>query len=429
MPFYTLPNWGHKWGQNLWGHRKYAPMRLTNTACKNAKPREKAYKLADGGGLYLEVMPNGSKYWRLKYRFVNKEKRLALGVYPEISLLDARERREAARKLLAQGTDPGQAKQERKRQTALNANNTFEVVGREWHEHQKARWSQGHAKDILHRLEMDVFPELGSRPIADLVGSDVRTLIQKIEKRGAHEMARRAIQYCSQVFRYAILTDRAQNNPALALRGILHPHTAGHYAAIDADELPAFLLTLQNNDARLFIQTRLAVRFLMLTFVRTGEMLKATCDEFDLDGQQWVVPTPHTKMKRCPHIVPLSKQAVGVLRELHKLTGQWELVFPNQVHPKKHMSENTVLSALKRLGYKGKMTGHGFRALAMSTIKEKLGYRHEVVDRQLDHMQRNKIDAAYDRAKFLPERKIMMQDWADYLDQVVDRAIIETKGE
>jgi integrase len=265
---------------------------------------------------------------------------------------------------------------------------------------------------------MDVFPELGNRPVADIAAPDVLALVRKVEKRGAHEMARRAVQYCSQIFRYAIVTGRTDRDPAADLRGALKPYVKGHYAAIDADELPAFLLALQNNNARLFLQTRLAVHLMMLTFVRTGELRQAQWEEFDLDGRQWTVPRLHTKMKRTEHIVPLSKQAVSILREMHKLTGQWDLVFPNQVHPKKPMSENTLLSALQRLGYKGKMTGHGFRALAMSTIKEKLGYRHEVVDRQLDHAQRNKIDAAYDRAKFLDERKKMMQEWADYLDQV-----------
>lgn len=390
-------------------------MRLTNTACKNAKPKEKAYKLADGGGLYLEVMPSGSRYWRLKYRFADKEKRLALGVYPQVSLGEARERREAAKKQLSGGIDPSYAKQENKRQTALNAENTFEAIAREWHEHQKARWSEGHSTDILYRLEKDIFPVLGNRPIADLSAPHILDLLRKIEKRGAHEMARRAVQYCGQIFRYGVVTGRASRDPTGDLRGALQPVQHGHYAAIETGELPDFLRTLENNDARLFIQTRLAVRLLMLTFVRTGEMIGAKWDEIDLEGRQWTIPAERMKMRR-PHIVPLSKQALAVLQEQHRMTGQWEWVFPNQAHPRKHMSNNTVLGALKRLGYKGRMTGHGFRALAMSTIKEKLGYRHEVVDRQLAHAQRNKVDAAYDRAQFLPERKKMMQEWADYLD-------------
>jgi integrase len=392
-------------------------MHLTNTACKNAKAAAKAYKLSDGGGMYLEIIPSGGKYWRLKYRFADKEKRLALGVYPHVTLAEARERRETAKKQLSNGIDPSFAKQEHKRQNAINAENTFEAVGREWHEHQKARWSPAHATDILYRLEKDVFPILGNRPIADIKAPHILDNLRKIEKRGAHEMARRAVQYCGQIFRYAIVTGRADRDPTGDLRGALQPVQHGHYAAIDADELPEFLRTLENNDARLFIQTRLAVRLLMLTFVRTGEMIGAKWDEIDLEGRQWAIPPERMKMRR-PHIVPLSKQAVAVLQEQKKLTGQWDWVFPNQAHPRRHMSNNTVLSALKRLGYKGRMTGHGFRALAMSTIKEKLGYRHEVVDRQLAHAPRNKVDAAYDRAQFLPERRKMMQQWADYLDAV-----------
>lgn len=392
-------------------------MYLTNTTCKNAKPSKKPYKLSDGGGMYLEVLPSGGKYWRLKYRFADKEKKLALGVYPQVSLIEAREGREAAKKQLAKGIDPSFAKQEHNRQTALNAENTFEAVAREWHEHQKARWSTEHAKDILYRLEKDVFPVLGSRPIADIKAPHILHNLRKIEKRGAHEMARRAVQYCGQIIRYAIVTGRAERDPTGDLRGALQPVQHGHYAAIDADELPQFLRTLENNDARLFIQTRLAVRLLMLTFVRTGEMIGAKWDEINLNEAEWVIPAERMKMRR-PHIVPLSKQAVAVFNEQKKLTGQWEWVFPNQAHPHRHMSNNTVLSALKRLGYKGRMTGHGFRALAMSTIKEKLGYRHEVVDRQLAHAPRNKVDAAYDRAQFLPERRKMMQQWADYLDAI-----------
>jgi len=394
-------------------------MRLTNTACKSAKPARKAYKLADGGGLYLEVVPSGSKYWRLKYRFAGKEKRLALGVYPQIALAEARELREIAKKQLSSGIDPSFAKQERKRQLALDAENTFEVVAREWHEHQKGRWSPGHAIDILHRLEKDVFPVIGRRAINSLRAPHILDNLRRIEKRGAHEMARRAVQYCGQIFRFAVITGRAERDPTIDLRGALRPVQHGHYAAIDADELPEFLRTLEHNDARLFIQTRLAVRLLMLTFVRTGELIGSKWEEIDLEGKQWTIPAERMKMRR-PHIVPLSKQAISVLREQKKLTGNWEWVFPNQTHPRRHMSNNTVLSALKRLGYKGRMTGHGFRALAMSTIKEKLGYRHEVIDRQLAHAQRSKVDAAYDRAQFLPARRKMMQEWADYLDSAAN---------
>jgi integrase len=390
-------------------------MPLTEIKCRTFKPTGKPCKLTDAHGLYLHVMPNGKKYWRLKYRYSGKEKVLALGVYPEVSLAEAREKRQKARKLLESGADPSFAKQDEKRVAAQNAGNTFEMVAREWHERQKARWTLRHARDILHRLEMDVFPDLGKRPIADITAPHVLDVLRQIEKRGAHEIAKRAMQTSGQVFRYAIVTGRAERNPAADLKGALEPVKHGHFAALGADELPAFLQVLAKNDARLYVQTRFAIQLMMLTFVRTSELIGVRWTEFDLENSQWVIPAERMKMRK-PHIVPLSKQAVAILEELKKLTGQWEWVFPNKPRPRKHMSNNTILVALKRLGYKGRMTGHGFRALAMSTIKEKLGYRHEVVDRQLAHAPRNKIDAAYDRAAFLDDRRKMMQEWADYLD-------------
>lgn len=390
-------------------------MPLTDKACKNAKAAKTAYKLADGGGMYLEVAPTGSRYWRLKYRFSGKEKRLALGVYPEVSLVDARSRREIARKQLADGIDPSVVKQERKRLAILNAENTFEAIAREWHEHRFTSWSPRHAQDILHRLELDIFPELGTRPISDLTAPKLLDVIRKIERRGAHEVARRAAQYCSQVFRYAIVTGRAERDPAADLKGALKPVKHGHFAALEADDIPAFLQALERNDARLYAQTRYAVHLLMLTFVRTSELIGARWSEINLEKREWVIPAERMKMGR-QHIVPLSKQAIAIFEDLRKLTARSDFAFPNQANPRKHMSNNTILGALKRLGYKGRMTGQGFRALAMSTIKEKLGYRHEVVDRQLAHAPRNKVDAAYDRAKFLDERRKMMQQWADYLD-------------
>ncbi len=398
---------------------------LTATRCKNAKPKEKPYKLAAGEGLYLEVMPSGSRYWRFKYRFNDKEKRLALGVFPTITLAEARERRREARNLLASGLDPSEVRQDRKRQAKLNAANTFEAIAREWHEQQTNYWRDRHAANVIQRLELDIFPAIGHRPIADISPSHVLDALRKIEKRGAHEIARRAMQMCGQVFRYAIATGRADRNPAGDLKGALKPFRRGHFAALEAEDLPDFLKALEGNEARLFFQTRCAVRLLMLTFVRTSELIEATWDEFNFEGKEWLIPAERMKMRR-PHIVPLSTQAVAILREMQELTGHWDLVFPNQAHPRKHMSNATVLGALKRLGYKGKMTGHGFRALAMSTIKEKLGYRHEVVDRQLAHAPRSKVDAAYDRAAFLPDRRKMMQEWGDYLDKVAKKGKIIT---
>lgn len=391
------------------------PRPLTNGQCLNAKPKEKPYKLADGEGMYLEVATSGGKYWRLKYRFNGKEKRLSLGTYPLVSLAEVREKRLNARKALAAGRDPSEEKQEQKRQARLNAANTFETVAREWYEHSKGARSAKHALGLLRRLEVDMFPEIGHRPIADITARQVLDALRKIEDRGAHEVARRTRQITGQVFRYAIITDRAERNPVTDLQGALRPFKSGHYAALEADDLPEFLAAMERNDNRLFMPTRCATRLLMLTFVRTGELIQAKWNEFNFDRAEWMIPAERMKMRR-PHIVPLSRQALALLQEMKSLTGRWEWVFPNQAHPKTHMSNATILRALERMGYKSRMTGHGFRALAMSTIKERLGYRHEVVDRQLAHLPRSKVDAAYDRAQFLDERRKMMQDWADYLD-------------
>jgi integrase len=393
---------------------------LTDTVCKNAKSKDKKYKLADGEGMYLEVRPNGSKYWRLKYRFNGKEKMLALGVYPAITLAAAREKRRDARIIIAAGGDPAEQKQEQKRTAKLNAANTFETVAREWYEHSKGARSAKHALGLLRRLEADIFPEIGNRPIANITARHILDALRKIEDRGAHEVTRRTRQIVGQVFRYAVVTDRAERNPVPDTQGALKPFRPGHYAALEADDLPEFLAAMERNDGRLYMPTRCATKLLMYTFVRTGELIESKWSEFNFDRKEWLIPAERMKMRR-PHIVPLSRQAITLLEEMKSLTGKWEWVFPNQVSPKKHMSNATILRALDRMGYKGRMTGHGFRALALSTIKERLGYRHEVVDRQLAHVPRNKVDAAYDRAQFLDERRKMMQEWADYLDGIKKR--------
>jgi integrase len=392
-------------------------MYLTKKTCDSAKPQAKPYKLTDGQGLYLQVTPEGARYWRLKYRYLGKEKCLALGVYPEVSLAEAREKRELARKLLATGADPAFEKREQKRQAKEGAANTFEVLARKWHAYHSDRWSPAYVKDVISHLERDVFPALGNRPVASITAPQLLAAMRKIEERGAQEVARRTLQLCGQIFRYAIVNGYAERSPASDLRGALKPVRRSHYAALEAKDLPEFLQTLERNDARLFMQTRLAIRLLMLTFVRTSELINARWEEFDLEGAEWVIPAERMKMRRT-HIIPLSRQALDILKELRGVNGNREYVFASLAKPRRPMSNNTILFALGRLGYKGRATGHGFRALAMSTIKEKLGYRHEVVDRQLAHAPRNKVDAAYDRAQFLDERRKMMQKWADYLDRV-----------
>ncbi len=389
---------------------------LTTKEIDNAKPGKKVYRLFDGLGLYVEIARNGSKYWRLKYQYMGKERRIALGKYPDLSLLEAREKREQARKLLAQNIDPINEKKKQKHDAILNAATTFEAVAREWHEHSKEQWSPGYVIETMNRLERDIFPKIGSRPVADVSTPELLLVMRAIEKRGAYEVARRMLQICNQIFRFAVVTGRTRYNPAPDLRGALRPVRREHFAAIEIREIPDFLQTLERNEARLFVQTRHAIKLLMLTFVRTGELIAAKWDEIDFEAAEWIIPAERMKMRR-PHIVPLAKQAIAILKDMRELNGRREWVFASQAQPRQHMSNGTILKALERLGYKGRMTGHGFRALAMSTIKEKLGYRHEVVDRQLAHAPANKVDAAYDRARFLDDRRKMMQEWADYLDK------------
>ena len=394
------------------------PMSLNNTLCKNARFAGRgSNKLADGGGLYLHLMPSGAKIWRQKYRFNGKENTLTHGPYPTISLQEARDKREEARKILLAGNDPAQVKKDHKLAAATSAAMTFELVAREWYELNKDQWSPHYSMTILLRFEQGVFPYFGNRPVSEVTAPHLLDAMRRIEKRGAPEVAHRTLQLCGQVFRYAIVTGRMSRSPAGDLRGALRPAKHSHYASIETKELPEFLRVLDKNDVRLYAQTRHAVRMLMLTFVRTTELIAAKWPEFDFANAEWIIPAERMKMKR-PHIVPLAKQVLDILKELKELNGKREYVFASEARPLQHMSNNTVLSALKRLGYNGRMTGHGFRALAMTTIKEKLGYRHEVVDRQLAHAPASKVDAAYDRAKFLDDRKVMMQDWADYLDKV-----------
>lgn len=390
-------------------------MKLTNTAITSAKPKEKPYKLADGGGMYLEVAPSGGKLWRLKYRFGGKEKLLSLGKYPQTTLAEARAKREELKKILASGTDPSEHRKQQKQDIALSSANSFETVAREWHENQKATWSNSHTKTVLQRLEADIFPALGYKPINDITAPELLNVVRKIETRGAHDVAKRAVQVCGQIFRYGIVTGRNERNPAGDLRGALKTAPKGHYAAIEPDDIPEFLATLNKNEARLYRETTLAIKLLMLTFVRTSELIEAKWNEFDFKKALWSIPAERMKMKR-PHVIPLANQTIEILEELKELGGNSEWILPSQFGSRKHMSNNTILKALERLGYKGRMTGHGFRALAMTTIKEHLGYMHEIVDRQLAHAPKTTNDKAYDRTKFIKERTKMMQDWANYLD-------------
>lgn len=408
---------------------------LTDLQAKNAKLKDKPYKLADGGGLYLEIMPKGSKLWRMKFiQASGKESRLAFGSYPEISLSQAREQRTAARKLKANNIDPGQAKKDKTRLVAEKAAQTFEKLAREWHSNKLSSWHATTAKDTLRRLEIDIFPQIGGMPIAAITHQHMIAALRKIESRGAHEVAHRVRATCARIFSYANQQGIDNRNPALDLKDVLKPVLAGHFAAITSDELPAFLAAMEKNDARLFMPTRIVLRLMMLLFVRTSELITTPWSEIDLDAGEWVIPWQRMKRGKLTvnpdktnHHVCLSSQALVLLRELYTLTGGGKYLFPNQRDHEKPMSNGAILMALKRMGYQSKMTGHGFRALAMSTIKEKLGYRHEVVDRQLAHAQEDKVASAYDRATFLAERKKMMQEWADYLDTIEGGKVINLK--
>lgn len=399
---------------------------LSDAQVKNAKPKAKPYKLFDGAGMYLEVMPTGRKHWRMKYRQANgKENKLSFGIYPETTLEEAREERAKARKLLKDDTDPGQAKKEKKRLAKERQAHTFENLAREWHTNKLPTWRESTAQDILRRLEIDIFPQIGAMPVGDIKHQHMIAALRKIESRGAHEIAHRLKAVCARVFSYANQQGIENRNPAADLKDVLKPVQPGHFAAITADELPAFLTALRENDVRMYKPTRIALRLMMLLFLRTSELIETPWSEIDLHAGQWVVPWQRMKRgkltvnpDKTEHHVCLSRQALDLLRELHALTGGSKYLFPNQRDHDKPMSNGAILAALKRMGYQNKMTGHGFRALAMSTIKEHLGYRHEVVDRQLAHAQKDKVASAYDRAKFLAERKKMMQEWADYLDAI-----------
>jgi integrase len=394
-------------------------MPLTDIACKTAKPKDRPYKIFDLGGLFLFVTPSGSKLWRMKYRFNKKEKGLALGGYPLVSLSEAREARDKARKLLMAGQDPSLLKQEQKRLASVSSANTFEAVAREWHaKNSKAGWNENHARTIMYRLERDVFPAIGNLPIKDIETPRIALTIETIDERGAHVTARRALQYCRAVFAYAKVHGKIQHNPAdIRPKDILAPRKKGHFAALEGKDMPEFIGKLYRNEARLFRQTQLAMTLLMLTFVRTSELIKATWGELELEKRQWIIPGERMKMKR-DHIVPLSRQSVEIFEELRKMNGHRRYIFPGQRNPQEHMSNNTILVALDRMGYRGIHTGHGFRALAMSTLMEELGVAHEIIDVQLAHGKKNDVDAAYNRAKFLKDRIEMMQRWADYIENL-----------
>lgn len=404
---------------------------LTDAKAKTAKPKTTPYKLFDGGGLYLEVMPTGSKLWRLKFRQASgKESRLALGSYPAVSLADARDKRLEAQKLKGKGIDPGQQKREERRIKQAVAANTFEIIARAWHTNELDTWQPRTATNILHRLEQDIFPQIGARPITELKAPVMLEVIKQIEKRGAGEIARRNAQVCSRVFDFAIASGLAENNPMPALRAAMKPRVKGHHAAIMVADLPEFLRTLQKNEARMYPATRILMRLMLLTFVRTAELTETPWSEIDMENEQWVIPWRRMKMgkrkvnpRKVDHHVFLPPQGWVLLRELHQYTGHGLYLFPNQRDHEKPISNGAILAALKRLGYGGRHTGHGFRSLAKGILKT---LKHDItnIERQLAHASGEAYGGAYDRESFLEERRVMMRQYADYLDAVAGGKVI-----
>jgi integrase len=391
-------------------------MPLTQKQIDAVKPGAKPFRLYDSGGLYLEIAPAGGRWWRFAYRFQGKRKLLSVGVYPTVSLAKARSRRNTFREQLADGIDPSAQRKAEKREAAGREISSFEHVAREWYGKQAHIWVPHHASDVLRRLESNLFPEIGGEPIAEITAAMLLAAVRKIEHRGSHDLAHRVLQVASQIFRYCVATGRCERDPAPDLRGALTPHKKKNQAAVTPEELPELLRKIESYGELGDKLTALALRLLALTFVRTGELIGAEWTEFDLDAPVWIIPSARMKMKT-EHVVPLSRQAVAILRQLKSIGGGSRYVFPGR-NPDKPISNNTMLFALYRLGYKGKMTGHGFRAVA-STMLNEAGFRADVIERQLAHSERDEVRGAYNRAEYLPERRKLMQQWADTLDALM----------
>ncbi len=391
-------------------------MPLSDAQCKNAKPKEKAYKLTDERGLFLLVSPTGGKWWRFNYLFEAKHKTLSMGVYPDTGLREAREKREEARKLVAAGIDPGENRKAVKAAREGDVANSFEVVAREWFNQQASGWALSHSSKIIRRLELDVFPWIGRKSVAEITAPDVLAVLRRIEARGAIDTAHRAQQNCGQVFRYAIATGRAVHNPVPNLRGALKSNRKKHYAAVTDPKDVGNLLRAIDAYEGAFI-TKCAMRLAPLVFVRPGELRSAEWAEINLETREWNIPAVRMKMRE-PHLVPLSTQAVAVLKELQPLTGDGKYVFPcTRGEAGRPMSNNTMLGALRRMGFsKDEMTGHGFRAMARTILDEVLEFRPDYIEHQLAHAVRDPNGRAYNRTAHKAQRQQMMQAWADYLD-------------
>ena len=389
---------------------------LSKLLIDKTKSGPKTIRLWDGRGMYLEISPKGGKWWRLKYWFGGKERRMSLGVFPDVSLADAREKREEARRKVAAGVDPGEQRKAEAIALVETTENTFEAIAREWFEMFSVKWVAGHADKIIRRLELNVFPYIGARPIKAITAPELLAVLRRMEARGANETAHRALQVCGRVFRFAVATGRAERDPSRDLGGALAPTKEKHLASItDPQEVGALLRAIDACEGAWI--TRCALRLAPLVFVRPGELRQAQWAEFDFEKSEWRIPAPRMKM-RVQHIVPLSTQAVAVLRDLQPLTGRFAFAFPGVRSRFRPMSENTITAALRRMGYSGQdMTGHGFRSMA-STLLNEQGWNRDAIERQLAHGERDAVRAAYNYAQHLPERRKMMQAWADQLDRL-----------
>lgn len=391
------------------------PNKLSDIQIRNAKPKDKNYKLSDGGGLFLLITKAGGKLWRYKYRFEGKEKLLSLGGYPDIGLKEAREKHHEARKLLASGISPSEQRKAQKQSAALRSANSFEVIAREWFSRYSQNWAVSHSKTVNRRLERDIFPWVGDRPISEITAPELLTVIRQVEERGALETAHRELNICGQVFRYAIATGRAKRDPSDDLRGALPPVKSKHLAAItDPKRVGELMRMIYGYEGSLIVKC--ALKLAPLVFVRPGELRQALWHDFDWDKDEWRFTVSKTDTE---HIVPLSRQSVSILKEIQYLTGRGEFVFPSGRTPLRPMSNNAILAALRSLGIpKSEMSGHGFRAMARTLLDEELKVRPDLVEHQLAHAVKDPLGRAYNRTQFLEERHQMMQQWADYLDKL-----------
>lgn len=393
---------------------------LSPITCKTATCEGKRIKkLSDGGNLYLWIYDDGRKYWRLRYWVASKEKSISLGVYPSVTLKDARRLAEIERKKLEMKLDPSAERKAEKLIKEAQASNSFEAVADEWLKKQANTWKEKHLSDVKRRLENNIYPKLGKRPINEINAPELLSVIQIIEKRGAYDLAHRVLQVCGQVFRYGIVNSKCERNPAADLRGALTPHKAKNQNAVESEGLPQLLRDISRYEEIGDKQTKLALSLLAHTFVRTNELINSEWSEFDLNKAIWIIPAHRMKSKR-EHIVPLSPKVLQILEEVKQLSGRSNFLFPGR-NSEKPMSNNTMLYALYRLGYKNKMCGHGFRSVA-STVFNDNEFNEKVIEMQLAHIEKDRTKAAYNRAKYLTQRKELMNWWSDYLSQIESSA-------